>query len=411
MKKNMWIRGVHVFIMCLLIAAEMPLVVLAGTKNSSLTNDVIVEGEKNKKEAEQQKSALKNSLTNVKAVIADLEQNKTNLENYVSQLDDTLETVEEKVAYFTDLVSQKEAEIEITKQELDEAIEKQEKQYELMKKRIKFMYEKGNASYAEILFNSVSFVDFINKADFIGKLSAYDKRMLDIYVETMEEVEAHKNELMQQEVELEEAKAAAINEQQALEELIEAKEEEIVAYETDISNQEAAVAEYEAMIAEQDTIIKALEEAIAAERRRLEEENRKAINYDGGKFKWPAPSYTRISDDYGNRMHPTLKVEKFHNGIDLAAPSGSPILAAYDGEVIAAAYSSTMGNYAMIDHGDGIISIYMHASSLSVSSGQSVTKGQRIGSVGSTGRSTGPHLHFGVRENGSYVSPWKFLGK
>lgn len=407
----MWARGVHVFILCIIIAAEMPLVVLAGTKNSSLTNDVIVQGEKNKKEAEQQKSALKNGLTNVKAVIADLEQNKSNLENYVAQLDDTLKNVEAKVEYFTELVKEKEAEIEVTKQELDEAIEKQEKQYELMKKRIKFMYEKGNASYAEILFNSVSFVDFINKADFIGKLSAYDKRMLDIYIETMEEVEAHKEELLQQEVELEEAKAAAINEQEALEELIATKEEEIVAYETDISNQEAAVAEYEAMIAEQDTIIKALEEAIAAERKRLEEENRKAINYDGGKFKWPAPSYTRISDDYGNRMHPTLKVQKFHNGIDLAAPSGSPILAAYDGEVIASAYSSTMGNYAMIDHGDGIISIYMHASSISVSSGQSVTKGQRIGSVGSTGRSTGPHLHFGVRQNGSYVSPWNFLGK
>ena len=97
------------------------------------------------------------------------------------------------------------------------------------------------------------------------------------------------------------------------------------------------------------------------------------------------------------------------NGVDMAAPSGSPILAAYDGEVIAASYSPTMGNYIMIDHGDGLITIYMHASSVSVSSGTMVARGEQIGCVGSTGRSTGPHLHFSVRENGSYVSPWNYL--
>ena len=189
------------------------------------------------------------------------------------------------------------------------------------------------------------------------------------------------------------------------------KEKEIVAFESDINDKEAAIKEYEAMIAEQDQIIKDLEAAIAAEKKRLEEENKKAINYDGGKFKWPAPSYTRISDDYGYRIHPTLKTQQFHNGVDMASPSGSPILAAYDGEVIAASYSSTMGNYIMIDHGDGLITIYMHASSLGVSAGQSVSRGQQIGCVGSTGRSTGPHLHFGVRLNGSYVSPWNYLSK
>ena len=108
-------------------------------------------------------------------------------------------------------------------------------------------------------------------------------------------------------------------------------------------------------------------------------------------------------------MHPTLGVQQFHNGVDMAAPSGSAILAAYDGEVVAAAYSSTMGNYIMIDHGDGLYTIYMHASSLGVSKGQMVARGEQIAAVGSTGRSTGPHLHFGVRLNGSYVSPWNYL--
>ncbi|OQA22580.1 MAG: Murein DD-endopeptidase MepM [Firmicutes bacterium ADurb.Bin354] len=108
-------------------------------------------------------------------------------------------------------------------------------------------------------------------------------------------------------------------------------------------------------------------------------------------------------------MHPTLKVQKFHNGVDLAAPGGSPILAAYDGKVVAAAYSSSMGNYIMIDHGDGLYTIYMHASALYVSKGQTVSKAQKIAAVGSTGRSTGNHLHFGVRLNGNYVDPMGYL--
>ena len=126
-------------------------------------------------------------------------------------------------------------------------------------------------------------------------------------------------------------------------------------------------------------------------------------------FAFPAPSMTRISDEYGERIHPTLGVQQFHNGVDLAAPNGSPILAAYDGEVVAAAYSGSMGNYIMIDHGDSLYTIYMHASALYVSKGDLVTKGQQIAAVGSTGRSTGPHLHFSVRKNGSYVSPWGYL--
>ena len=150
-----------------------------------------------------------------------------------------------------------------------------------------------------------------------------------------------------------------------------------------------------------------MEAAVAEERRRLAaEQGRK---YDGGVFAWPAPSYTRISDDYGTRTHPILGIQQFHNGVDMAAPGGSPILAAYDGKVVAADYNSSMGNYIMIDHGDGLYTIYMHASALYVSKGTEVTKGQKIAAVGSTGRSTGNHLHFSVRLNGSYVNPWQYL--
>ncbi|MBQ6129144.1 MAG: peptidoglycan DD-metalloendopeptidase family protein [Lachnospiraceae bacterium] len=387
------------------LAAHVPLFVHAAT----LTNDKIRESEESKKAAEEEKKALKNNLTDVKSLLAGLETSKANLENYIQELDADLSDINEKIDDLNRHITDKEFEIQTTETELEEAKRVADTQYETMKKRIKFVYEHGEASKVEMLLSSKSFVDFLNKAEFITRMSAYDRRMLDSYVDSKNMVEAKEQELLAQKESLEEAKAAVQNEQDALETLMEDKEKEINVYEGDINNKEAAIAEYEAMIAEQDQIIKDLEAAILEEKKRLLAENKKAIVYDGGQFKWPAPSYTRISDDYGHRIHPILGTDQFHNGVDMAAPSGSPILAAYDGEVIAASYSPTMGNYIMIDHGDGLITIYMHASSVSVSSGTMVARGEQIGCVGSTGRSTGPHLHFSVRENGSYVSPWNYL--
>ena len=405
MKRKRGERFIGLLIATSLLAAHVPLFVHAAT----LTNDRIKESEESKRQAEEERKALNSSLTNVKSLLADLETSKSNLEEYIRELDSDLADINAKIESLNGLISDKEFEIATTMQELEEAKSTEEMQYNAMKRRIKFVYEHGEASTAEMLLSSKSFVDFLNKAEFINKMSAYDKRLLDSYIAARDEVDAKEQALEEQKADLENAKEAVINEQEAVETLMADKEQEITVYEGDIQNKEAAVAEYQAMIAEQDRIIKDLESAILEEKKRLLAENKKAIVYDGGKFKWPAPSYTRISDDYGYRTHPILGTQQFHNGVDMAAPSGSPILAAYDGEVIAASYSSSMGNYIMIDHGDGLITIYMHASSLSVSVGTMVARGEQIGCVGSTGRSTGPHLHFSVRQNGSYVSPWNYL--
>lgn len=247
----------------------------------------------------------------------------------------------------------------------------------------------------------------LNQAGYVEQLSSYDSRKLEEYRQSVEYLELCKQTLEEEEDVLNTAQASLEKEQQAVNTLISEKEQQIVAYQGDISNKEAAIKEYEADISAQNATIAALEKAVAADKAKLEEENR--LKYDGGMFQMPCPGYTRISDDYGNRMHPTLKVQKFHNGVDFAAPSGTAILAAYSGNVVAASYNSSMGNYVMIDHGDGLYTIYMHASKLYVSTGQSVSKGATIAAVGSTGRSTGPHLHFSVRSNGSYVSPWNYL--
>lgn len=397
------------------VCACAGLVMLAGSSadmeavQAAETNESIQQKEAEIAEAKKEVSNLKSSLTDVETLKKELEQSKSDLTAYVTQLDGELSSIQDKIQKYNTLITEKEGEIEETSKELDAAIEQQENQYLAMKERIQFMYERGDTLYLELLLGSNGISDMMNKADYIEALSAYDRKKLDEYVETKELIALCKEELEAEKEVLDEARAAVKTEEANVSELIATKKNQIDTVTADIGDKEAQIKEYEDMIAQENAEIAALEKAVAEEKARLAAQNAAARVYNGGMFAWPCPSYKRISDDYGNRMHPTLGIEKFHNGIDLAAPAGSPILAAYDGDVVAAAYSSSMGNYVMIDHGSGLYTIYMHASALYVSKGQSVSKGDTIAAVGTTGRSTGNHLHFGVRLNGSYVSPWNYL--
>lgn len=376
---------------------------------TSLTNDSIKQKEEDIKKAQDEKKVLQQGLSDVQKLVKELEESKDDLSDYVTKLDGKLTSIQSKIDELQGLIDTKETEIETTTTQLNEAIATEKAQYEAMKMRIKFMYEHGQTFYLEMLLSAKSFGDILNKADYIEQLSQYDREQLLSYQQTRQEIADCKTLLEEQKATLAEAQKVMQNEQSSVQTLITEKEKEIQAYENDITNKEAAIKEYEAEIAAQNAEIAELERQVAEEKQRLAAENKTAIIYDGGKFKWPAPAYTRISDDYGYRIHPTLHVKQFHNGIDMAAPGGSPILAAYDGEVVAAAYNASMGNYVMIDHGGGLYTIYMHASALYVSKGQVVVKGQKIAAVGTTGRSTGNHLHFSVRLNGSYVNPWNYL--
>ena len=264
MKRKRGARFIGMLMVTTLLAAHVPLFVHAAT----LTNDKIKQSEESKKQAEEERKALKSNLTDVKSILASLEVSKNNLENYIQELDKQLDDINSKIDRLTTLISDKEFEIQTTEKELEEAKSVEETQYNAMKKRIKFVYERGEASTAEMLLSSKSFVDFLNKAEFITKISAYDKRMLDSYIAAKDMVAAKEAELVAQKAALEEAKIAVENEQDALEELMADKEKEITVFEGDISNKEAAIAEYEAMIAEQDQIIKAMEAAILEEKKR-----------------------------------------------------------------------------------------------------------------------------------------------
>lgn len=409
--KQKWMRLVAALLVGALVF-DTPMSVYA-TKTVDSLNSKISQESGAINDAKKDKEKLKDGLEAIQEKKEQLEKEKSSLTQYVEQLDTKMDQVVSELAQVQTMLEKKNEEVLQTQKDLEQAKLDVDNQYENMKIRIKFMYEHGSMSSLQILLGAGSFSEMLNKAEYIEQLSAYDRQMLVKFQDTKEQVVKLEEELEDQKDVLLKTEEQIKGKQDEMAGLIKEKQGEINAYESSIENKEKAIAEYEQMIKDQDATIKALEASVAAakaERDRLSiSDNSAPIKYGGGPFAFPAPSYTRVSDDYGNRIHPTLGVQQFHNGVDLAAPSGSPIVAAADGVVIAAAYSSTMGNYIMIDHGSGIYTIYMHASALYVSNGASVKKGSQIAAVGSTGRSTGPHLHFSVRQNGSYVSPWSYL--
>ncbi len=424
----------------------MPLFVFGAKKKSSSSNKdaqiqkQIEEDQGAISDAQDEKEKLNENVSDVEKVISSLESQKGNLENYVKELDSSLMRIQDEINGLNDkieeldknleendvLLGKKEEQVQESESELKEATETLDTQYADMKQHIKYMYETRNATFIDVIAQSTGIKDFLNRAQYVMSMAEYDRDKLEEYARAQRKVEEQKkayeeelDELNEMRDKIQKMRDEISGEKDKVKEkegdinkLISAKEQEINIYNADILSKEQMIEEYKKQIAEQDAIIKALEASVAANRAKLSASGNEAGGpriYNGGPFAFPCPSYTRISDDYGYRIHPILQTKQFHNGVDLAAASGSPILAAADGTVIAAAYSSSMGNYVMIDHGSELYTIYMHASSLLVSTGATVSKGQKIALVGSTGRSTGPHLHFSVRKDGNYVSPWNYL--
>lgn len=433
--KNIW-KTVSV-LLCTVLLISAPAQVYATEKTAADYKEEIRERKEKAEEQKQEIRASESKVDMMEDAVAGLNSEKKELQvakdelsDTVEQLDAQLNNVQEVLTQLEEDIDRKTKQVENIKNRLREAEANQDEQYASMKQRIKFMYEKGDTAYITMVFGAQNLTDMLNKAEYIEEVSAYDRQLLNEYTETKYRVINLKDKLEVEQASLLETQEQAEIQEYQMSMLIDQKNGEIEKYESEISTKEDAIKEYEAMIASQNATIAALEASILkadreaeALQKELEESGLSDNDIDSsssskpvttqqvfsGPFCMPAPSYTRVSDDYGNRIHPILGVKQFHNGIDFAAPGGSPILAAQSGTVIAAAYSSTMGNYIMINHGGGVITIYMHASALYVSAGQTVTKGQKIAAVGTTGRSTGNHLHFSVRVNGSYVSPWSYL--
>lgn len=400
----LWTTAVLLYICC-----HLPVLQVEATGLSGITSDTIEAKKQEISNAEAEQQNIKNSITDIEQTIASLEQQKENVNEYIKNIDATMSDLQDKIKGYEKLITEKKAELTQREQELEAAQTQEAEQYDSMCQHIQYLYEQGEYSYLEAVLTADSFADMMNRAEYIEEIAAYDDRMLQMYILQREYIALCKQSVEEEMAALEESEQALEAEKGNLETVRQQKAKDLAAYEADISLTEATLKELEADLEYQTSLISQLEKEITEEQKKILEEQNITLDYDGGLFAWPAPSYTVITSEFGWRTDPFTGLSAYHNGLDMAAASGTPIVAAYDGIVIAATWNNSMGNYVMIDHGNGLYTIYMHASELYVSANDVVIKGEQIAAVGTTGRSTGPHLHFSVRLNGAYVSPWDYL--
>lgn len=357
-------------------------------------------------EAQKEMNELREQLKKAEGLVDELKDSKGDIESKISSLNRSLINISARITELENQLWDKNAQIADTLVQLDIAKAVADKQYADMKLRIQYMYENRQFSYAETLLASENLSEFLNSAEYIKRIQQYDRDKLDQYKNTIAEIEAFEQQLEQERAELEALKTDVESEKKRVATVMAAKETELAGIKSELSD-----AQDEAEIIEAE--IQAQEELIA-EIIRIQAEKEAAGKGDSayeGVFTWPVPDSKRVTSDFGPRNSPTAGASSNHKGIDIGAPTGSDIVAVAPGKVIVSRYSSSAGYYITIDHGGGLYSVYMHCSKLLKDYGDVVAGGELIAKVGSTGISTGPHLHFGVSLNGTYVSPWGYLKK
>lgn len=397
------IRRITALGLILVLAAGIPI------QASSASTEKVTEDDastKSLQEAQDEKAQLEKALKEAQGTIEDLKDSKGDIESKVTELNQQLIDISARITDLENRLTAKSEDIQETKDELAGAKEREAQQYADMKVRIQFMYENGQTSYLEALLSSRNISEFLNSADYIAQIQSYDRQKLTEYQDTVESIVNLEAQLEQEYTDLEALKSTVESNKATVAAMMRQKESELADISGDIEDAQSDADYYAAEIQAQEELIAAIKRAEAEKAAAGVEEH----PYTGGAFRWPCPSSTRVTSDYGTRVSPMSGASSNHKGIDIGASAGADIIAAADGTVTAASYSSAAGNYVMIDHGGGLYTVYMHASSLLVSPGQTVSAGDVIAKVGSTGISTGSHLHFGVSLNGSYVSPWSYLG-
>ena len=313
-------------------------------------------------------------------------------------IDKQISDTEDEIGRIETQIEQTKEDIILKQEELKAAEEEFEKYEAVFMVRARAMYENSEIDYLEILFGADNFGDFLSKIEMISQLMDYDNGILEKLNETKEKIAAAKEELENILVRQEENATSLEARKSSLNETLAQKQAMLEAMTKDVEKYKALYDEAE----------RAEQELIRQNRSALSY-SANPVKYTGGRFVWPVPASSRITSQYGYRIHPVYKTKKFHSGIDIGAPYGVDILAAADGTVTLATTNGGYGKCIIINHGSGITTLYGHNSTLLVSVGNKVVKGQVIAKAGSTGVSTGPHLHFEVRVNGSTTDPMQYL--
>lgn len=365
----------------------------AATQARAVTQSEIDALKKEQQESQAKQAALKDQLSDIKEDQAAAQQKRKILTQQLDAINAEITNINAQISYYDEEIAQKEV-------ERKEAEAREAEQYDLFCQRVRMMEEQGTVSYWSILFNAESFSDLLDRIADVDAVMAYDNEVMDQLIATREELER-----VQGELESARAEEQAAKEQQ---EAKKAEQQARVAEAQKLLDQiNADVAEVNRQLDEESAAASEIQAEIARKQKQLEEERKQnniVISSESG-YLWPLPGYYRLSSLFGYRIHPITGVAHSHTGIDIPAAGGTSILAAKSGQVVTSAYHYSYGNYVVIDHGNGNSTLYAHMSSRAVSEGQMVSQGQVIGYVGTTGSSTGNHLHFEVRDNYTRVDP------
>ena len=392
-----------------------------------------VHAEETKEDVEQQKEEAQQAQEEANANAEKYQKKVDKLTAAVNELDKQATDISTQIVEKKQQAEDLQNEIDETQTKLAEAQVSEDNQYEAMKKRIQYLYEEGDVAYIDALMSSASFEDSLNKSEYVDQLSTYDQKQLNKLVKTKNDIAEYQQTLKDDLADVEKVKADLETKQADLDDVISQKNAEINKYSDDVEMQKALAAEYAKQESELDDKLAELarqeQQRLEEERKQREAEQQQQDNNGGsdnsgsdsdnsgsnnggsttgsGQFIWPVSG--PITDYLGPRESPTAGASSNHMGIDIGCSYGVPIAAADAGVVTVAEWGESGGNYVMIDHGNGFVTMYLHNSSLAVSVGDVVSQGQTIAYAGSTGYSTGTHCHFSVFLNGSYVNPLDYL--
>lgn len=385
--KRKWFIRIVAIIMAVLMAASVIYIAVDSLTAGAVTQSEIDNLKKQQQEIQKKQQELQSTINSL-----DYERKTALAKKKV--LDDQIELTQEDIENTILQIETYEALIEEKKQEVIEAQRIEDEQWALFKLRMREMEEYGSISYISVIFDANSFSDLLARINDVGEIMQYDQRLYE---------------------QLKASKQATIEAKASLEKSL--KEQEAEKANLLIKNQEL-----EAQLAAADALLDEIEKNIDEAKKLYQEEleagkkiqnliNKKTEQLKQqqvkgtGSFIWPTPSSNRVTSLYGNRKHPIFKEYRMHTGIDIGAKYGSSVMAADGGVIIISEYSSSYGHYIVISHGNGMTSLYAHLSKRLVKEGEKVNQGQKIGLVGSTGNSTGPHLHYEISKNGSRVNP------
>ncbi len=369
--------------------------------DNSLTNDIANEVTNSiPAELEKQKEEVDNKIedANVKLEYVQGELSDTLLK--VQETEDKIRQYESEITELADKMQTLQTSIDEATQKLQIASQNYEEKSDLLARRLVAIYEAGDAQYLDILLKSKSVTDFISRSYMIQEIAEYDGILINQIEEEKNNIETTKQKLENEQSEIR---------------IIKAKSEQTTIV---LNNMQTLQKSYISKLSDSEKI---LQQQLTEYKKEQDEIQRQIllatnvippnIQYTGGEMLWPvAISGTAITSDYGVREHPIQGVVREHTGIDIGnTPTGTPVVAAADGIVTYAGWLGGYGNCVMISHGEGVVTLYGHGNKILTSVNTKVKQGDVIMEVGSTGNSTGPHLHFEVRVNGTCTSPWQFV--